>query len=136
MISSVLLHQNLILPDWLPNLRFANNINLAMSLVLPVSEGLLYLYERARRLAKEKAIPIEEILVHQLETTLVELPTLPPDEQAELDALTHLSDDALWTIAREQMEADRQTWMQTLMDRNNLGTISSGEHVELEKLVE
>ncbi|MBN1312941.1 MAG: hypothetical protein JXB30_16115 [Anaerolineae bacterium] len=95
-----------------------------------------YLYDRARRMAEEKALPIEEILVRQLELTLVDLPTLPPDEQAELDALTHLSDDALWTIAREQMEMEQQGRMQVLMTRNNMGTIASDEHAELTKLVD
>ena len=68
--------------------------------------------------------------------TLVDLPTLPPDEQAELDALTHLSDNALWTIAREQMEMEQQERMQVLMTRNNMGTIASNEHAELTKLVD
>jgi hypothetical protein len=95
-----------------------------------------YLYDRARRLAEEKALPIEDILVRQLEMTLVELPKLPPDEQAELDALTHLSDDALWTIAREKMEKEQQERMQILMPRNNMGSISSDEHAELTRLVD
>lgn len=95
-----------------------------------------HLYDRARRLAEEKDQPIEELLLHQLETTLVELPTLPSEEQAELDALTHLSDEALWTIAGDQMQPDRQERMQVLMERNNLGTISTDERAELTSLVE
>jgi hypothetical protein len=35
-----------------------------------------------------------------------------------LEALKFLADDALWTIAREQMLEDRQVRMQTLMDAN------------------
>lgn len=105
--------------------------NLNVTLTIPQ-----YLYDRALRLAEKRALPVEEMLVHQLETTLIELPTLPPDEQAELDALTHLSDDALWTIAREQMDAERQERMQILMDRNNMGTISPDEYTELTKLVD
>jgi hypothetical protein len=46
------------------------------------------------------------------------LPELVPEEQRELEALKFLADDALWTIAREQMLEDRQVRMQTLMDAN------------------
>lgn len=105
--------------------------NLNVTLTIPQ-----YLYDRALRLAEKRALPVEEMLVHQLETTLIELPTLPPDEQAELDALTHLSDDALWTIAREQMDAERQERMQILMEHNNMGSISPDEYTELTKLVD
>jgi hypothetical protein len=105
--------------------------NLNVTLTIPQ-----YLYDRALRLAEKRSLPVEEMLVHQLETTLIELPALPSDEQAELDALAHLSDDALWTIAREQMDAERQERMQALMDRNNMGTISPDEHAELARLVD
>ena len=57
-------------------------------------------------------------------------------EIAELDALKALSDDTLWTIAREQMPDDVQARMQVLMDRNSLGQISDDEYRELETLVE
>lgn len=95
-----------------------------------------YLYNRARRLAEKRALPIEQILLNQLEATFVDLPSLPPGEQSELDALAHLSDQALWTIAREQMPENDQQRMQTLMTANNLGTISAHERDELTALVE
>ncbi len=96
-----------------------------------------YVYDRARQIAEATAQPIESVLVRQLETAFAEpLPTLPPDEQAELDALAHLSDDALWTIAREQMSSAKQERMQTLMDGNNKGTLTEAEVAELDTLVE
>jgi len=95
-----------------------------------------YLYDRARLLAEQQALPVEQILVHQLETTLVELPALSADEQAELEALTHLSDEALWAIAREQMQSEAHQQMQSLMELNNLGTISTHERDELIRLVD
>jgi hypothetical protein len=61
---------------------------------------------------------------------------LPPDEEAELAALKALSDDVLWTIAREQMASELQARMEVLMDKNSVGTISSDEYAELELLVE
>ncbi|MFN8372792.1 MAG: hypothetical protein U0694_07940 [Anaerolineae bacterium] len=91
-------------------------------------------YERARQIAQDTAQSIDQVMLDHLKTP-IPLPTLPPHEQAELDALQHLSDDALWTIAREQMPESSQTLMQTLMDKNNLGTISDSEYAELEEWV-
>jgi hypothetical protein len=89
----------------------------------------------ARQIADATAQPVEAVLLSRLKTALP-MPVLPPDEEAELDALKHLSDDALWHIAREQMAADLQEQMQSLMDKNSLGTISSDEYRELEDLVD
>ena len=101
---------------------------------LPVPD---YIYDRARQIAEATAQPLETVLVKQLEEAFAEpLPTLPPDEQRELDALANLSDDALWTIAREQMPQDKQARMQVLMDGNNFGTLNEAEYAELEKLVD
>jgi hypothetical protein len=95
-----------------------------------------YLYERAKRLAAEKNLAIEQVLIDQLETALVDLPALASDEQAELDALDHLSDDALRTIALEVMPLHQQERMQGLMQQNNFGTISAEAREELTGLVD
>jgi|SRR5579871_1197031 len=96
-----------------------------------------YVYDRARQIAEATSQPVEQVLrQHILESFSEPLPTLPPDEQAELLALSQLSDDALRTIAREQMAAEHQARMQVLMDQNNLGTISDADYRELEALVE
>jgi len=77
------------------------------------------------------------VLLHRLEQALSEpLPSLPAEEQAELDTMPNLSDEALWTLAREQTPMVVQERMQFLMDRNSLGTISDQEYDELEELVE
>ena len=93
-------------------------------------------YVRAQQIAEETDQPVDQVLIDYLRTLSAPLPLLPPDEQAELEALKHLSDDALWTIAHEQMPQDVQDRMQMLMDRNNLGTISDEEYRELESYVE
>ena len=93
-----------------------------------------HIYERARNLAESTAQPLESVFLHELENTF--LPPLPADEEAELKALSHLSDEALWTIAREQMPISRQERMQVLMDGNTKGTLSEDEYKELEHLVE
>src|SRR5579859_797258 len=96
-----------------------------------------YVYARARKIAEATAQPVEQVIRRQIEEAFSEpLPKLSPDEEAELAALNQLSDDALWTIAREQMSADLQSKMEDLMDRNSLGTIAEAELAELEMLVE
>jgi hypothetical protein len=102
-------------------------------LVLPIPQEIA---ERAREIAASTEQPVEQVLLEHLKTLAVPLPILPPEEQAELDALQHLSDDALWTMAREQMPSDVEARAHTLMDKNSRATIADAEHAELEKLVE
>jgi uncharacterized protein YaaW (UPF0174 family) len=92
--------------------------------------------QQAERIAEETAQSVDQVLIEHLRTLSNPLPTLPPDEAAELAALKSLSDDTLWTIAREQMPLDIQNRMQSLMDKNNFGTITDEEYHELEGYVE
>jgi hypothetical protein len=91
------------------------------------------IYIRVSQIAQERSRPVDDVMLDYLRTLAA---PLPPDEEAELDALKSLSDDALWTIAREQMAADLQQRMQTLMDRNSSGAITADEYSELEALVD
>ena len=97
-------------------------------IVLTVPEDIS---DRARRIAESTAQPVEQVLLDHLKTLTPALPSLPPDEQAELDALRHLSDDALWTIAREQLPDAIQSRAERLMGRNSRGEIMDDEHQEL-----
>ncbi len=100
--------------------------------VLTVPEEV---YARARQIAEETSQLVDEVMIEYLRTLPIPLPTLLPEEE-ELDALKKLSNDALWTIAREQMPDDLQIRMQDLMDKNSIGAITSDEYIELEGLVE
>jgi hypothetical protein len=102
------------------------------SVTLQVPDDML---AAARQIAEATARPVEEVLLTRLKKGLP-LPVLAPDEEAELEALHQLSDDALWTIAREQMPDDLQAEMTGLMDRNARGTITPDEHARLQALVE
>jgi hypothetical protein len=92
--------------------------------------------DRAREIAESKAQSVEQILLDHLQTLSISLPTLPPDIETELEALRNLSDDALWTIAREQMPDDVQTRAHELMDKNARAILGADESAELEHLVE
>lgn len=94
-------------------------------------------YDLAQQIADERSQPVDRVLIDYLRTLSPSpLPVLPEDEEAELAALRHLSDDALWMIAREQMPIDLQEQVQDLMDRNTLGTITPDALAELEGLIE
>lgn len=95
------------------------------------------LYEKAIRVAQETSRQVEEVIRTRLEVAL-DAPTfdLPEDEREELKAMAYLSDDTLWTIAREQMPKAIQDRMSRLMTRNNVGTITDDEYTELSALVE
>ena|SRR5579871_1258598 len=93
-------------------------------------------YTRAQQIADETSQSVDQVMIEYLRTLAAPLPTLPPDEAVELEALKHLSDDALWTIAREQLPQPVQERMQVLMDKNNFGTITDAEFSELEASVE
>jgi hypothetical protein len=95
------------------------------------------LYEKAQRLAQQTSQSVDEIICTRLEGALDQpLLDLPRDERAELQALSYLSTDALWTMAREQMQPDLQHSMSKLMDKNSQGTITEDEFRDLSALVE
>lgn len=100
--------------------------------ILTVPDDVVY---RARQLAEQSQRPVDRILIEHLRTLPVVLPTLPEDEEAELAALIHLTDDTLWTIAQEQMSSENQERLQLLMDRHLLG-LATAERDELAQLVE
>lgn len=91
------------------------------------------LYRRAEEVARLTARRVEEVLIDELQDLL--LPPLPADEQAELDAMPALSDDALWTIAREQLPDKAQARHSLLAERNSRGIVTPAERIELELLV-
>lgn len=64
------------------------------------------------------------------------LPLLASDEEAELAALHFLSDDALWTIAREQLPTQKQKQLEKLMTHHSQTALSSDDLAILTELVE
>jgi hypothetical protein len=95
------------------------------------------LYEKAQRLAQQTSQSVDNIICTRLEGALDQpMLDLPSDERAELQAMSYLSTDALWTIAREQMQPDLQHAMAQLMDKNSQGTITEDEFRDLSALVE
>lgn len=95
------------------------------------------LYEKAQRVAKQTSQPVDDVIRTRLEGVLDQpMIDLPADERVELQAMSYLADDTLWTIAREQMQPALQERMSLLMDKNSRGTITDDEYGELSALVE
>jgi hypothetical protein len=103
------------------------------SVTLPIPD---YIYDHARRIAEGTSQSIEAVLLQRLQDAFTApVPDLAPDEQRELEALSRLSDDALWTMARERMPEDRQTRLHALMGANSQGKLTDRQQAELEALV-
>jgi hypothetical protein len=95
------------------------------------------LYEKAQRLAKQASQSVDEIICAWLEGALDQpLLDLLGDEQAGLQAMSYLSTEALWTIAREQMQPGLQQAMSHFMEKNSKSTITDEEFRDLSALVE
>lgn len=61
--------------------------------------------DRAREIAEVTAQDVDEVLLEHLKTLSTPLPTLPPDEQVELDALAVIRPDG--DITEEKMLRQR-----------------------------
>ncbi len=101
-----------------------------MSYTLTIPDDVM---QTAQHIADATAQTVEGVLLQRLNAPF---PTLPPEEEAELAALDYLSDDALWTIARERLPKSILEHMETLMQANTDGSLSSEQHAKLENLVE
>lgn len=94
------------------------------------------LSEKVHAIAKASNQSIEEVLLNYIRSYSAPIPTLNPNQQAELDALQNLTDDTLWTIAQEQLADSVQARAHDLMTKNNETALSPEEQTELNQLVE
>jgi hypothetical protein len=90
---------------------------------------------RAAEIAESTGHPIERVLIDHLKTLTKPAPSLSDEIKAELEALPHLSDDALWTIAREQMPESVQQRAYALLAQQTRSNRSATEKAELEQLI-
>ena len=103
------------------------------SITVTLSEAV---YVRARQLAADRAQSVENLVSAQISNLFDDAADLPPDEQAELAALKHLSNDTLRTIAVERMPTADQERLTLLLMLNKRATLSDGEQAELDSLLE
>lgn len=94
-----------------------------------------HLYIRLQHLAQATQQSFDAIVLRAIE---VGVPPCwegaPAAFQADLAALDHLDDDALWRIARRRQTAAEMVRYQELLEKNANGTLSETERTELTQL--
>lgn len=94
-----------------------------------------HLYLRLQRIAQAQQQPLAELLLHAVEIgSPPSWEDAPAALQADLAALEHLHDAALWQIARSRRIAGDLERYQELLDKNAQGTILPAERTELAQL--
>ncbi|MBW4523365.1 MAG: hypothetical protein KME16_27315 [Scytolyngbya sp. HA4215-MV1] len=90
------------------------------------------LYQRLVNTAQAIQRPLEEVIVHALEVGgPPDWDDVPAEFQADLAALDRLDDATLWQIARSRKTADEMTRYDELLERNQAGTLTDAEQLEL-----
>ena len=76
--------------------------------------------------ARNRASSIDAVVMQTLmrDFPLPAETDLPPSVQAELDAMEHLSDEAIWAIARSTANEDKIALYDLLIDRQNDGSLT------------
>ena len=84
------------------------------------------LYDQLEAQARTAARSVDEMVGQALARSLPPSPEpdLPPAVQAELHAMEHLSDEALWAIARSTANDDKIALYDLLIERQNAGTLT------------
>jgi hypothetical protein len=102
------------------------------SITLTLSEPV---YAHLQQLASQTEQPVEKVLEAHLIGEFSSPSTLPEAEQSELDAFRQLSDETLWTIAREQTSSDQRARIALLLALNKRLALSADEEHELDELL-
>ena len=103
------------------------------TVTLTISEAV---YKRARHLSEASARPVEQILSSQLAEVYDDLTSMPQDAQTELAAFRQLSNEALWTIAREQTPSDLRERVTLLLALNKRLALTPAEEAELDQMLQ
>lgn len=85
-----------------------------------------HLYEQLETQAQTATSSVDEIVVQALARSLPPLveKDLPQALRAELEAMDHLSDEALWQIAESTMNRDKVALYDVLLERHQSGNLT------------
>ena len=81
------------------------------TITLNLPRGLIQRAEQASLVLQK---PVEDVLTDLLDITLPDTTDAPPELQEELARMTWLDNQALWRIARSQMDAQSEARLRTL----------------------
>lgn len=89
---------------------------------------------RAKRAANALQRSMEEVLTDILAMNLPDVEQAPLTMQTELARMSWLSNEQLWSIAREMMSDKEQKQMRNLSEKQSLQPLTQKEEEELEAL--
>jgi hypothetical protein len=97
---------------------------MSRSITVTLPENVYDQFEaRARRSARSVNEMVTQTLVRSLPPSPE--PDLPLPVQAELQAMEHLSDEALWVIARSTANEDKVALYDRLIERQDAGALTT-----------
>ena len=94
------------------------------------------LYRAARQVAEVTGQPLDAVLQASIAHALPPLQDIPEDQAADLAALALLDDGALWQAARAELSAGDQAELQTLLEHQGTGALSTAQHARLGELLD
>lgn len=107
-------------------------MTVATSITLQLPQRL---YQRLANAAQATQRPLEAVILHALEVgSPPDWDDVPEAFQADLAALEQLDDASLWAIALGRNSATNITRYDELLDRNQQGTLTDAEQLELATL--
>ncbi len=91
-------------------------------------------YRLAQKTAEATSRPIEQVLTDVLSAVSPVSDDLPPELQAEINALAQFDDDALRNAARSIFATDKRRKYDRLLEKNSAGTMTAVEREQLQEL--
>lgn len=93
------------------------------------------IYQRLINTANATGRSLEEVMLHALKVgSPPDWDNVPDEFKAELAALDRFEDEALWKIATARKTWEEMARYDELLDRNQNGTLSQAERLELSEL--
>ena len=92
-------------------------------------------YQRAKQAADALNLPLEDVIVNTLATTLPALDDVPPEMTEELAVMAQLSDEALQGMANSLLPIARQELLDNLLDQQGRGELDEPGQRELKALM-
>jgi hypothetical protein len=95
------------------------------------------LYQRLSEAADASQQSLDQIVLQSIRVGLPpSLDRVPQRFQADLRAMDQLSDEMLWQIARSDLDDDKATLYETLLEKNRRAKLDRGEQARLDTLRE
>ncbi len=94
-----------------------------------------HLYRRLAEAADAAQQPLEQVTLQSIRAGLPPgMERVPEQFRADLWTLHGLSDELLWRVARSELENDKVTLYETLLEKNRQGVLSEAEQPRLDTL--